>query len=102
MRGRFWKPVEGESGLGPKKLISLMLGLVLLGIQVFARPSTAIPVGPEIPAVAAVKGQLPPAGDQVVPLRLSWKIALVSTAEAKTSLLWSRVSPYELPLGAAY
>src|SRR5258705_374314 len=79
-----------------------MLGLALLAIQVFARPSTAIPVGPEIPAVVAMKGQLPPAGDQGVPLRVSWKIALVSIAEAKTSPAASRVSPYELPIGAAY
>src|SRR4051794_5647973 len=97
----FWKPVAGESGLGPKKLISLRLGVRLLGIQVFARPSTAIPVGPLIPAEATVKGQLPPAGLQVAapaaPLRASWIIAPLSTAEMNTSLLWSRLIPYELP-----
>ena len=36
------------------------------------------------------------------PMRASWKIEPVSTAEAKTSPAASRVSPYELPLGAAY
>src|SRR5260370_1225923 len=47
----FQQQLPGARELGPKKLISLTLELPKLGIQVFERPSTEIPVGALIPAV---------------------------------------------------